>query len=88
MVHLKVTQVHTDTRNAVTRDVTFSTGANVAVIVHVLEQSGVSITGNDPLRFGTDVRFPCKSNYLSQHIVLYHDRIAFDGDFEFVEIIT
>ena len=74
----------------VTSDVTFSTGANVAVSVHrpVLEQSGVSITGNDPLRFGTDVRFHVKAITCPTYSVIPHDRIAFDGDFEFVEIIT
>ena len=73
----------------VTSDVTFSTGANVTVPVHrpVLSQSGQVITSGG-LRTGTEVRFHVKAMTCPTYSVIPHDRIAFDGNFEFVEIIT
>lgn len=73
----------------VTSDVTFSAAANVTIPVHrpVLEQSGQVITSGG-LRTGTEVRFHVKAMTCPTYSIVPHDRIAFDGDFEFVEIIT
>jgi hypothetical protein len=73
----------------VTSDVTFSAASNVTIPVHrpVLEQSGQVITSGG-LRVGTEVRFHVKAISCPTYTIVPHDRIAFDGNFEFVEIIT
>ena len=73
----------------VTSDVAFSTGANVTVPVHrgVLTQTGVALTSGG-IRVGNDVRFHLKATKMPTYTVVPHDRIEFDGDFEFMEVIT
>ncbi len=63
--------------------------SNVTVPVHrpVLSQDGVSITSGG-VRKGTEVRFHVKATTCPTYSIVPHDRIAFDGNFEFVEIIT
>jgi len=63
--------------------------SNVTVPVHrpVLSQDGVSITSGG-VRKGTEVRFHVKAITCPTYSIVPHDRIAFDGNFEFVEIIT
>ena len=63
--------------------------SNVTVPVHrpVLSQDGVSITSGG-VRKGTEVRFHVKATTCPTYTIIPHDRIAFDGNFEFVEIIT
>ena len=73
----------------VTADVNFSTGANVTVPVHrgVLTQTGVALTSGG-IRVGNDVRFHLKATKMPTYSIVPHDRIEFNGDFEFMEVIT
>ena len=73
----------------VTEDVTFSTGSAVAVKVHrpILAQTGVALTSGG-IRVGTAVRFHVKALECPTYSIVPHDRIEFDGDFMFAEIIT
>lgn len=68
----------------------FSTaGANATITVHrpVLEQDGVSLASGN-LRVGNDVRFHLKALTMPVYSVIPHDLISFDGNFEFIEVIT
>ena len=72
----------------VTTDVTFSTASNVTVPLNrpVLSQSGVALnTGG--LRLGNDIRFHVKMITYPEYSIVPYDRIAFDSDFEFIEVI-
>lgn len=73
----------------VTSDVTFSSSSNVTIPVHrpILSQDGVGITSGG-IRTGNDVRFHVKAIVCPTYTIVPHDRIEFDGNFEFVEILT
>jgi len=73
----------------VTSDVTFSTGSNVTIPVHrpVLSQDGVALTSGG-IKVGNDVRWQVKITNLPKYSVVPHDRIAFNSNFELVEVIT
>lgn len=76
----------------VTEDVAYTSGANsnITVNVHrpVLSQTGVSLTGGHGVRLGSDVRFHVKALQCPTYNVIPYDRISFNGDFVFQEIIT
>jgi len=73
----------------VTSDVAFNAVANVRIPVHrgVITQDGVALTSGG-IRVGNDVRFHLKATKMPTYTVVPHDRIEFDSDFEFMEVIT
>lgn len=73
----------------VTSDVTFSVSGNITVPVHrpVLSQTGVALTSGG-IRVGNDVRFNVKATSMPQHSVVPYDILAFEGEFELIEVIT
>jgi hypothetical protein len=72
----------------VTADVTFSVSGNITVPVHrpVLSQTGVALTSGG-LRIGNDVRFNVKATVMPSYSILPHDVLAFDSEFELIEVI-
>lgn len=76
----------------VTSDIAYTSSgnSNITVPVHrpVLSQTGVSITGSDPLRIGNEVRFHVKALEMPTYNIIPHDLIQFNGDFVLIEVIT
>ena len=72
----------------VTSDVSFTSG-NLAVSVHrpILSQDGVALTSGG-FRIGNDVRFNIKAMVMPVYNVIPYNLISFDGNFEFMEVIT
>ncbi len=72
----------------VTSDVSFSTGSNVTIPVHrpVIAQDGVALTSGN-IKRGNDVDFKVKLLVKPSYSIVPHDRIAFDEDFEMIEVI-
>jgi hypothetical protein len=73
----------------VTSDVAHTLNSNVIIPVHrpILSQTGVALTSGG-VRVGNDVRFHVKAFVCPTYTIVPHDRIEFDGNFEFVEILT
>lgn len=77
----------------VTSDVAYPSGANSNITVPIhrgfIDQDGVDVEGsNYGLRIGNDVRFHVKALQQPDYSIVPHDRIAFGGDFVFMEVIT
>ena len=72
----------------VTTDVSHSTASNVTVPVHrpVIAQNGFT-AGSRSIAVGSDVDWRVKLLIKPKYSIIPHDRIAFDEDFELIEVI-
>jgi len=72
----------------VTADVAFSTGTSVVIPVHrpVISQTGVGLTSGT-INYGSAVTFTVKMMKKPLYSVVPHDLIAWDSEFQLIEII-
>jgi hypothetical protein len=72
----------------VTADVPYTNISNVTIPVHraVIAQDGVSLTSGS-VNYGKNVSWRVKMLQKPSYSVVPHDRIEFDSDFQFIEVI-